>query len=54
MKEYGIGAVPGSSFFNEYVNNWIRLHFAKNKETLNEVLRRLSKLKKSYRKEEVV
>jgi aminotransferase len=54
VKEYGIGAVPGSSFFNENVNNWIRLHFAKNKETLNEVLRRLAKLKKSYRKEEVV
>lgn len=54
VREYGIGAVPGSSFFNESVNNWIRLHFAKNKETLNEVLRRLAKLKKSYRKEEVV
>lgn len=47
VKEYGIAAVPGSSFFNEDVNNWIRIHFAKNKETLSEALRRLARLKKS-------
>lgn len=29
VKEYGIAAVPGSSFFNGDVNNWIRLHFCK-------------------------
>lgn len=54
VKEYGVAAVPGSCFFNENVNNWIRLHFAKNNETLTEVLVRLAKLKKFYRKEDAV
>ncbi len=31
-----MGAVPGSSFFREPVNHLIRLHFAKNDDTLNE------------------
>lgn len=45
----GVGAVPGSSFFREPVNHLIRMHFAKNDETLNEALNRLehiTKLKK--------
>lgn len=54
VKEYGIAAVPGSSFFNEDVNNWIRLHFAKNKETLKEVLKRLARLKNNYGREKVI
>jgi aspartate/methionine/tyrosine aminotransferase len=54
VKEYGVAAVPGSCFFNENVNNWIRLHFAKNNETLTEVLGRLAKVKKFYRKEDAV
>ena len=37
----GVGAVPGSSFFREPVNHLIRMHFAKNDETLNEALNRL-------------
>jgi len=37
----GVGAVPGSSFFREPVNHLIRLHFAKNDETLYEALNRL-------------
>ena len=37
----GVGAVPGSSFFREPVNHLIRMHFAKNDETLNESLNRL-------------
>lgn len=41
----GVAAVPGSSFFNEEVNNLMRLHFARSKETLDESLRRLKKLK---------
>lgn len=41
----GVAPVPGSSFFREDVNNLIRLHFARSKETLDECLRRLSKLK---------
>lgn len=40
----GVAAVPGSSFFNEPVNNLIRLHFARSQETLDEALLRLEKL----------
>ena len=40
----GVAAVPGSSFFKEEVNNLIRLHFAREKSTLDEALSRLSKL----------
>lgn len=42
----GVGAVPGSSFFKEPVNNLIRCHFAKKDETLNEALNRLSQIRK--------
>ncbi|MBQ9385187.1 MAG: pyridoxal phosphate-dependent aminotransferase [Ruminiclostridium sp.] len=42
----GVGAVPGSSFFREPENRYIRLHFAKKEETLNEALNRLEKMKK--------
>lgn len=45
-KNIGVAPVPGSSFFREEINNLIRLHFARSKETLDECLRRLSKLKK--------
>jgi aminotransferase len=38
----GVGAVPGSSFFREDVNHLIRLHFAKDKATLEAALDRLS------------
>ncbi len=41
----GVGAVPGSSFFKEPENRYIRLHFAKKNETLNEALERLSAMK---------
>lgn len=41
----GVGAVPGSSFFKENVNNLIRLHFAKQDETLLAALDRLSDMK---------
>ena len=40
----GVGAVPGSSFFREDVNNLIRLHFAKKDETLNAALKRLKSI----------
>lgn len=43
-KEIGVAAVPGSSFFREPVNNLIRLHFARSKDVLDEVLNRLEKL----------
>ena len=41
----GVGAVPGSSFFREDVNHLIRLHFAKNDETLYAALNRLESIK---------
>jgi aminotransferase len=52
--EVGVAAVPGSSFFKEEVNNYIRFHYAKSIETLDEALKRLEKLhlkaKKHYKK----
>ena len=45
-QKVGVGAVPGSSFFREPVNHLIRMHFAKNDETLNEALTRLESMKK--------
>ena len=45
-RDGGVGAVPGSSFFKEPVNNLIRLHFAKKDETLNEALNRLADIRK--------
>ena len=45
-RKVGVGAVPGTSFFNEKgVNNIVRLHFAKLDSTLNEALDRLSHIK---------
>jgi aminotransferase len=48
-EKVGVGAVPGSSFFREPVNHIIRLHFAKNDETLHEALERLSKIREKMR-----
>ena len=45
-RDVGVGAVPGSSFFREPVNNLIRLHFAKKEDTLNEALNRLENIRK--------
>lgn len=45
-EKVGVGAVPGSSFFKEPENRYIRLHFAKKNETLNEALNRLDSLRK--------
>lgn len=45
-RKVGVGAVPGTSFFNEKgVNNIVRLHFAKLDATLNEALERLSHIR---------
>ena len=44
-RKVGVGAVPGTSFFSENVNNIVRLHFAKVDETLNEALNRLEKIR---------
>ncbi|MBE5777402.1 MAG: pyridoxal phosphate-dependent aminotransferase [Clostridiales bacterium] len=40
----GVAAVPGSSFFREPVNHLIRLHFAREKSTIDEALRRLANM----------
>lgn len=45
IREIGVAAVPGSSFFKEPVNHLIRLHFAKALEVIDEAVRRLAKLK---------
>lgn len=45
IKNIGVAAVPGSSFFKEDVNHLIRLHFAREEATIDEALERLSKLK---------
>ncbi|MCH5349315.1 MAG: pyridoxal phosphate-dependent aminotransferase, partial [Oscillospiraceae bacterium] len=45
-EKVGVGAVPGSSFFREPENRYIRMHFAKKAETLNEALDRLADMRK--------
>lgn len=44
IKNIGVAAVPGSSFFKEPVKHLIRLHFAREESTLHEALLRLQKL----------
>lgn len=44
IKNIGVAAVPGSSFFREPVNNLIRFHFARSEATLDECIKRLAKL----------
>lgn len=48
-RDVGVGAVPGSSFFRENVNNLIRLHFAKKDKTLNEALNRLEHIRRKIK-----
>lgn len=45
IREIGVAAVPGSSFFKEQVNHLIRLHFAREKATIDEAIKRLAKMK---------
>ena len=44
-EKVGVAAVPGSSFFRENVNDFVRFHFAKKESTLAEALDRLMKLR---------
>ena len=44
IKNIGVAAVPGSSFFREEVNNLIRLHFAREEKTMDEARTRLAKM----------
>ena len=45
-EKVGVGAVPGSAFFHEDINSYMRLHFAKNEDTLQAALERLSDIYK--------
>lgn len=45
-RKVGVGAVPGSSFFKEPENRYIRFHFAKKEETLQGALERLTDIDK--------
>ncbi|MCI8464784.1 MAG: pyridoxal phosphate-dependent aminotransferase [Lachnospiraceae bacterium] len=44
IRNVGVAAVPGSSFFKEEVNHLIRLHFAREEATIDEAISRLSRL----------
>ena len=44
IRNIGVAAVPGSSFFKEDVNHLIRIHFARSREIIDEALKRLEKL----------
>lgn len=45
IKSVGVAAVPGSSFFKEEENRYIRFHFAKKDETLLAALNRLKDMR---------
>lgn len=45
IREIGVAAVPGSSFFKEPVNHLIRLHFARGEDVLDEACARLARLR---------
>ncbi len=47
-KKVGVGTVPGSSFFKEPENRFVRIHFAKKSETLTAALERLENLRKVF------
>ena len=49
-RDVGVGAVPGSSFFKEEENRYVRLHFAKKDDTLLAALERLSDIRKKIKK----
>lgn len=49
-QKVGVGAVPGSSFFHEEENRFIRMHFAKKDETLCEALNRLEHIREKLRR----
>ena len=44
VRQVGVAGVPGSSFFREPENRFIRFHFAKKEETLRAAGERLLKL----------
>lgn len=46
VREIGVAAVPGSSFFREPEHRYLRFHFAKKDETLDAAGQRLARLKR--------
>ena len=42
IKKIGVASVPGSSFFKEDINSYIRFHFAKSESVLESALEKLS------------
>ena len=48
IRTVGVAGVPGSSFFKEEVNSYIRFHFAKKKETLEQAIERLKNIRKFF------
>ncbi|WP_443737735.1 pyridoxal phosphate-dependent aminotransferase [Treponema sp.] len=48
-RDVGVGMVPGSSFFKENINDYLRIHFAKKDETLNSALERLSEINRKLK-----
>ncbi|TCS81922.1 pyridoxal phosphate-dependent aminotransferase [Pectinatus cerevisiiphilus] len=49
-RDVGVGAVPGSSFFHEDVNDFIRFHFAKSEDVLNKALERLATMRQKIKR----
>ncbi|MCD7753252.1 MAG: pyridoxal phosphate-dependent aminotransferase [Clostridiales bacterium] len=49
IEHVGVAAVPGSSFFREPVNHYIRFHFAREEAVLEEAIRRLCRMKEIVR-----
>lgn len=49
-REVGVAAVPGSSFFRENINDYIRFHFAKREDTLTDAIQRLSTIYDKFEK----
>ena len=45
VRKVGVGSVPGSTFFVEDVQKYVRLHFAVNNETLYAALNRLESIR---------
>ena len=48
-RKVGVGAVPGSSFFKEPENRYIRFHFAKQDATLQKALERLADIREKMK-----
>lgn len=48
-RKVGVGAVPGSSFFREPENRYIRFHFAKQDATLQKALERLADIREKMK-----